>query len=59
MNMIMHKNKEPIDSPDTLAAISFRAETITSKTRSLKEVLRIKILGPVTGVKGTQHCNFG
>ena len=55
----MQENKEPLDSSNTLAASSLRAETIMSKTCSLKDVLRIKILGPVTGVKGTQHCNFG
>lgn len=43
----------------TLAVISFKAEIIMSKISSLNNVLRIKILGPVTGVKGTQHCSFG
>jgi len=59
MNKVIYDNNEPFDTSNTLAARSFRAEIIMSKTWSLKGVLRIKILGPVTGVKGTQHCNFG
>lgn len=58
-NKVTDQGSIHINLQNTFSVRSFKADIMTSITWSFIGVLRTKILGPVTGVKGTQHWNFG